>query len=130
MSRLLQELSTPCGGLLLASRFRTWEITLSFLLTITKQMSIEILSSEPWSFDNHMVMQLYEKDSAIEELSINQASFWVQLPGIPMQYLTMEAAVKISSVIGEVIRPINPKETDGGNFIRLKVTIDLSLPLC
>ena len=130
MSRLLQELSTPCGGLLLASRFRTWEITLSFLLTITKQMSIEILSSEPWSFDNHLVMQLYEKDSAIEELSINQASFWVQLQGIPIRYLTMEATVKISSVIGEVIRPINPKETDGGNFIRLKVTIDLSLPLC
>ena len=130
MSRLLQELSTPCGGLLLASRFRTWEITLSFLHTITKQMSIEILSSEPWSLDNHLVMQLYEKDSAIEESSINQASFWVQLQGIPIQYLTMEAAVKISSVIGEVIRPINPKETDGGNFIRLKVTIDLSLPLC
>ena len=94
-------------------------------------MSIEILLSEPWSFDKHLVVtQLYEKDSAIEELSINQASFWVQLQGIPIRYLTMEATVKISSVIGEVIRPINPKETDGGNFIRLKVTIDLSLPLC
>ena len=115
----------------MASRFRTWEITLSFLLSITKWMSIEILSSEPWSFDKHLVVtQLYEKDSAIEELSINQASFWVQLQGIPIRYLTMEATVKISSVIGEVIRPINPKETDGGNFIRLKVTIDLSLPLC
>lgn len=114
MSRLLQELSTPCGGLIMASRFRTWEITLSFLLSITKWMSIEILSSEPWSFDKHLVVtQLYEKDSAIEELSFNQASFWVQLQGIPIRYLTMEAAVKINSVIGEVIRPINPKETDG-----------------
>ena len=77
-------------------------------------MSIEILSSEPCCFDKHLVvMQLYEKDLAIEELSINQASFWVQLQGIPIRYLTMEAAVKISSVTGEVIRPINPKETDG-----------------
>ena len=42
----------------------------------------------------------------------------------------MEAAIKISSVIGEVSHSITPKESNGGTFFRLKITIDLSLPLC
>ena len=44
--------------------------------------------------------------------------------------MTMEAVVKISEVIGEVTRPTDAKEIDGGNFLHLKVAIDLSLPLC
>jgi len=44
--------------------------------------------------------------------------------------MTMEAALKISEVIGEVSRPKDFKEIDGGNFLRLKVSLDLTLPLC
>ena len=90
-----------------------------------------VLASEPWSFDKHLVvMQKYEHETSIEELSFNRACFWVQLHGIPLHYMTVEAAVKISSVIGEVAQPIVPKELDGGKFLRLKISIDLSLPLC
>lgn len=44
--------------------------------------------------------------------------------------MTKEAALKISNVVGELSRPKESKEIDGGNFLRLKVRIDLSLPLC
>ena len=37
---------------------------------------------------------------------------------------------KISVVIGEVSRPTDSKEADDGNFLRVRVSIDLSLPLC
>ena len=44
--------------------------------------------------------------------------------------MTTEAAKKIGSVLGEVFAPMNPKLFDGGHFIRIQVSIDLSLPLC
>ena len=44
--------------------------------------------------------------------------------------MTMEAAKKICAVVGDVIRPLEPKEFNVGAFLRMKVLIDLSLPLC
>ena len=87
--------------------------------------------SEPWSFDKHLVlMQRYEKDTSIHEIQFNRASFWVQVHGISLRYMTMEAAEKICAVIGDVSRPMDPRESEGGMFLCLKISIDLSLPLC
>ena len=44
--------------------------------------------------------------------------------------MIIEETEKISSIIGDVARPIEPKDVDGGIFLWVKVTIDLSLPLC
>ena len=44
--------------------------------------------------------------------------------------MTMEAALKICNVVGEVARPKEFNEIEGGNFLQLKVMLDLSLPLC
>ena len=102
------------------------------LFTFDNKANVDrVLASESRSFDKRLVvMQRYEQETTIEEILFNQASFWVQLHGIPLCYRTKEAAIKISSVIGEVSHSITPKESDGGTFFRLKITIDLSLPLC
>ena len=42
----------------------------------------------------------------------------------------MDVAEKICEDIGDVSRPNDPKDADGGSFLRLKISIDLSLPLC
>ena len=44
--------------------------------------------------------------------------------------MTIEAAKKIGSVLGEVFAPADPKIFDGGYFIHIQVSIDLYLPLC
>lgn len=75
-------------------------------------------------------MQRYDKDSSLQELRFDKASFLVQLHDIPLRYMTMEAAEKIGDVIGEVTRPAEAKDADGGNFLRVNVAIDLFLPLC
>jgi len=41
--------------------------------------------------------------------------------------MTIEAAKKICSVMGEVFTPADPKLFDGGHFICVEVSIDLSL---
>lgn len=38
--------------------------------------------------------------------------------------------MKICSMVGDVIRLANPKFLDGENFLRVQVSIDISLPLC
>ena len=44
-----------------------------------------ILSSEPWSFYEHlMVLSIYMKDTSLEECDFNRVSFWVQVYDIPL----------------------------------------------
>ena len=50
-------------------------------------------------------MQKYNKETPIGEVKFERVSFWVQLHGIPPQYMTKEATLKISGVIGEVTIP-------------------------
>ena len=90
-----------------------------------------ILLSESWSFDKHVVvMQHQEKEIPMQELKFDRASFQVQLRGIPLRYMKMDAVEKINAVIGEVSRPTDSKESDDNNFLQVKVSADLSLPLC
>ena len=102
------------------------------LFTFDNQKEVEkILSSKPWSFDKHLVvMQQYDKETPVSDVKFDKASFWVQLHGIPPRFMTMEAALKICNVVGEVARLKEFNKIDRGNFLRLKVKLDLSLPLC
>ena len=102
------------------------------LFTFDEKTDVDrILMSEPWSFDKHLVaMERYEKEIPLHELKFEKTSLWVQIHGIPLKYMTVAVAEKICEVIGDVLRPKDPKDADGGSFLRLKISIDLSLPLC
>ena len=90
-----------------------------------------ILGGELWSFDKHLVvMSRYENESPLQDIKFDRTTLWVQAHGIPIKYMTIEAAKKICSVVGEVFTPTDPKLYDGGHFICVLVSIDLSLPLC
>ena len=90
-----------------------------------------ILNSEPWSFDKHLViMEWYEGDRPLNKIRFEKTTIWVQVHGLPIKYMSMEAGIKICEVVGEVVRPTETRLFDAGNFIRLQVSIDTSLPLC
>ncbi|XP_075645092.1 uncharacterized protein LOC142616090 [Castanea sativa] len=64
-----------------------------------------LLGSEPWSFDKRLVvMQRYDNDRSLEDIKYDQTSFWVQVHGLPLRYITIEAAEKICGGVGEVIK--------------------------
>lgn len=106
----------------MVSRFRILESGDHVILfTFDSKKEVErILSSEPWSFDKHLVvMQQYDKETPVSDVKFDKTSFWVQLHGIPPRYMTMEAALKICNVVGEVTLPKEFNEIDGGSFLRL-----------
>lgn len=69
-------------------------------------------------------------DTPVIELPFDYVSIWVQVHGIPPQFLNREVAEKLCEVVGEVDRSPKTSKMEGGNFIRVRVKVDVNLPLC
>ena len=102
------------------------------LFVFDKEEEVErILSSRPWSFDKSLVvLQRYERHVALDDLNFDKVSFWVQVHNIPISYRTRSVAEDICEAIGVVDRSPDTSECECGNYIRVRVTIDVFQPLC
>ena len=91
----------------------------------------KVLNTEPWSFDKNLViMHRYDRSNAEEDLKFDMKMFWVQVHGLPYRYMNVKAAEKICEVLSKVVHSENPDETEGGHFMRIRVSLDVTLPLC
>ena len=64
------------------------------LFTFDSETEVDtILANAPWSFDKHlMILQKYDGVSKIKDLDFNNTSFWIQLHGLPMKFMTITVA--------------------------------------
>lgn len=75
-------------------------------------------------------MKKYEGDGSIQEIPFDEASFWVQVHDIPIRFMNKSVVESICESVGKVCRTLNGVDEEGGSFMRVKVTLDISIPLC
>lgn len=91
----------------------------------------KVIQSEPWTFNKHLiVMERYDTNSSIDDLTLDRTTFWLQVHGLPIKFINEKVVEKICEVLGKVIPTANPNESEGGNFIRVRVSMDVTGPLC
>ena len=76
------------------------------------------------------MVQRYNTDVPVRDLSFMKALFWVQVHEIPVRYITKKIAENLYETVGEVQKSIYAIDDEGGHFIRVCVSVDVTLPLC
>ena len=66
----------------------------------------------------------------MEELDFNFSKFWVQIHYLPFRLLTPEVALVIGETLGIFISFEDTSEMISGNFMHVRVAIDITLLLC
>ena len=101
------------------------------LFTFKDELDAEkILLGTPWSFDKYLVaLCRYETDQSLKELRFDKAEFWVQVHDLPARRMTIEAAKGICHPLGRISHCRDEEETDGGDFMRVRVELDITKPL-
>lgn len=63
-------------------------------------------------------------------MDFSKSSFWVQIHNLPLTCLTHDVAIEIGESLGDVNKSISFSDMIGGNFLRIRVLIDVMRPLC
>ena len=102
------------------------------LFTFDDKSEMEkIMATEPWSFNKHlMVLQWYGEETNVGDMEFSKMTFWVQVHDLPIKFRTRKIVEQLCEVIGTVTKGTDEEETEGDNFMRVRVTIDISKPLC
>ena len=91
----------------------------------------KIMEGEPWSFDKHLVMiKRYDYSIPVKDLVFDHVSLWVQVHDIPIKYLSREVVEKLYEATGEVNKKSSLMEVDRGNVMRIRLRVNITLPLC
>jgi hypothetical protein len=90
-----------------------------------------ILEGRPWTFDGDL-LSLLEFDSLtlIEDLEFGKAAFWVRMYRLPLACMGRDVGLQVGSTVGEVEDiDVLDDEVGWGEFLQVKIRIDLSKPL-
>lgn len=91
----------------------------------------KILASEPRSFDRHLVvLQRLDNVIPIHDMALNTVSLQVQVHNIPISFLSRGVAEDLCDVMGIVDCNTSDVEVNRGSLFRVRVQVDISLPLC
>jgi hypothetical protein len=90
-----------------------------------------ILEGQPWTFDGDLLSLLdFDGLTPIEDLEFEKAAFWVRMYRLPLACMGRDVGFQVGSTVGEV-EDIDVLD-DGvgwGEYLRVKIRIDLSKPL-
>ena len=68
----------------------------------------------------------YDGVSKIEDLDFNNTSFWIQLHGLPVKFMTMTVTETLCEPAEQILTLPNTKTEECGGFMRVQVMVDIS----
>ena len=66
----------------------------------------------------------------MKSFKFDKVSFWIQIHNLPYSHLSTEVALSLGESLGTISKPRGTSEMKGGNFLRVRVAIDVSELLC
>ena len=90
-----------------------------------------VIQGEPWAFNRHLVVfERFDGYTSIQLLGFKKTALWVQIHNLPFSLQTIDIAFIIGETIGSVIKSKDLDEMLGADFMRVRVVVDVSKPLC
>ncbi|KAF7150653.1 hypothetical protein RHSIM_Rhsim02G0038900 [Rhododendron simsii] len=91
----------------------------------------KVLNGGPWNFDNYLlVLQEWESGMKAEQVSFQLVPFWVQLWGLPFEFVNPVIGEIIGKRIGSFFSVDNRAVMgERGRFIRVRVGVPVDKPL-
>ena len=91
-----------------------------------------VLLLNPWSFDKYLlILHKMVRGEAVKDIKFNRSPFWIQIHGLPTMCQTKEVGISIEATLGEVVKvDANGEGFCLGNCLRIRVILDVSMPLC
>ncbi|XP_072087137.1 uncharacterized protein [Arachis hypogaea] len=97
-----------------------------------RKKGLQILQNGPWNVRGNLInLRLWTEGESVFEVNHDFMEFWVQVHGIPVDYMSKETAIHIGNMLGVVAEVENPK-VDGvlrRSFLRIIVSINIQKAL-
>ncbi|KAJ1427622.1 Zinc finger, CCHC-type [Sesbania bispinosa] len=97
-----------------------------------KKKARSIMEKGPWNVMGHLVsLQYWIPEASVYEINYDLVTFWVQMHGIPLEFMTTNNVTHIVGMIGEVKEVEDPK-VEGvllRSFMRVRVAVNVKKPL-
>nr|XP_048336943.1 uncharacterized protein LOC107411956 [Ziziphus jujuba var. spinosa] len=91
-----------------------------------------IWRKRPWSINGaHLALREWKPEQSFEDLDFNISTFWVQIHGLPLQFMTSSNASTIGGLFKNLIHCESTSRTNlvGLKYMRIQVDVDIYKPL-
>ncbi|KAJ4831616.1 hypothetical protein Tsubulata_014835 [Turnera subulata] len=105
----------------------------TFLFSIESKADLfRILSRAPWSLSGcHLCLKEWPANRVLHEIKFDDLAFWVQVPGLPPNYMRLSKADRVAMFFPQVLEFKLPVDDSclWGEFFRVRVRINIYEPL-
>ncbi|KAL6227500.1 hypothetical protein ACLB2K_001457 [Fragaria x ananassa] len=96
----------------------------------TEQLARRLFEGGPWDVKGYCFsVRVWPSNTALDEICINRATYWVQGHAVPKEQITAENGVKMAKLLGVIEEIEDPAIVGNRGYLRVKVLINTKRPL-
>ncbi|RYR58629.1 hypothetical protein Ahy_A05g024490 [Arachis hypogaea] len=97
-----------------------------------RKKGLQIMQNGPWNVRGNMVnLRLWWKGESVFEVDYDFMEFWIQIHGIPHDFMDKETGVRIGEMLGVLAEVEDPKTDDirRRSYLRIRISINITKSL-